>query len=281
MFLEGHGNLPMLEISTARSTAEIYLHGAHITHFKKKDELPVLFLSQCSQFQNEKAIRGGVPIVFPWFGPREGMEQHGFARTKAWHLREVAPAADGSVSVRFRLPNYPEAGMYPPFLAEYIVTVNEHLTMELAVTNKSKSDAIEFENCLHSYFLVEDISAVSVHGLKGVAYADRLAGGAMRTDAADAIRFSDELDRTYLDTAAAVEIHDEKLGRVIRVEKENSASTVVWNPWIAKAQQMADFGNEEYRKMVCVESGNVMSNKVTLQPGETSSLKATISTRTL
>lgn len=281
MFLEGHGNLPMLEVSTAWSTAEIYLLGAHVTNFKMRDEPPMLFLSQCSRFEKDKAIRGGVPIIFPWFGPREGMGQHGFARTKLWHLREVAPAADGSVSVRFRLPEYPEAGMYPPFQAEYIVTVNEALTLELVVTNKSSSDALEFENCLHTYFQIGDINAVSVHGLEGVTYADRLTGGATRVEAEDAIHFSSEVDRTYLNTTHPVEIRDERLKRVIKVEKENSASTVVWNPWIVKSQQMADFGNEEYHNMVCVESGNVMANKITLAPGKSSSLKVKLSSRPL
>src|SRR6267142_7225559 len=102
-FLDGRGELPMLEISTQWSTAEIYLHGAHVTHFKKKDEPPLLFLSQCSRFAENEPIRGGIPIIFPWFGPREGLGQHGFARIKRWELKEFATATDGSVSIRFRL----------------------------------------------------------------------------------------------------------------------------------------------------------------------------------
>src|SRR5450755_2732423 len=92
-FLDGRGELPMLEISTAWSTAGIYLHGAHVTHFKKQAEPPLLFLSQCSRFEKGQPIRGGVPIIFPWFGAREGLGQHGFVRNKAWQLKEVLPAA--------------------------------------------------------------------------------------------------------------------------------------------------------------------------------------------
>src|SRR5512146_3056529 len=106
-FLDGQGELAMLEVSTPWSTAEVYLHGAHVTHFKKKDEPPLLFLSQCSRFAEGQPIRGGIPIVFPWFGPREGLAQHGFARVKDWELKEFAPAADGSVSLRLRLPECP------------------------------------------------------------------------------------------------------------------------------------------------------------------------------
>jgi glucose-6-phosphate 1-epimerase len=280
-FLDGRGEFPMVEISTTWSTAEIYLQGAHVTHFEKKDEPPLLFLSQCSRFEKGQPIRGGIPIIFPWFGAREGLGQHGFARNKTWELKEVAPAADGSVSVRFRLPDCPESAMYPPVLVEYVVTVNEQLTLELRITNKSATDQFEFEDCLHTYFFVEDISAVSIRGLKGAAYLDKTANLAKRVETGDGICISSEVDRTYLDTTGTVEIRDERIGRAIRVEKGNSASTVVWNPWIAKAQQMADFGDEEYRNMVCVESGNVASNKIILPPGQSAAMKVKLSSAPL
>jgi glucose-6-phosphate 1-epimerase len=280
-FLGGRGELPMIEITTPWSTAEIYLHGAHVTNFKKHDDVPLLFLSQCSRFDEKQPIRGGVPVIFPWFGPREGMGIHGFARIMAWEIKEVLPAPDGTVSVRFRLPDSPEAGGYPAFTAEYLVTVNEQLTLELIVTNKSPDAKLEFEECLHTYFAVEDIAATSITGLKGVSYLDKVANFAKKTETDEAIRISSEVDRVYLDTKSTVEIRDARLGRVIRVEKENSASTVVWNPWIAKAQQMPDFGNEEYQKMVCVESGNVNANKIILEPGKSSSLKVKLSSSRL
>ena len=276
-FLDGRGEMPMVEITTAWSTAEIYLHGAHVTNFKKHHEPPILFLSQCSRFEENQPIRGGIPVIFPWFGAREGMAMHGFARTKPWEIKEIIPAPDGSVSMRFRLPNYPEAGAYPSFLAEYVVTVNEALTVELNVTNNSTDASLEFEECLHTYFAVEDIAATSIVGLKGHSYLDKVANFAKKKETGDAIRITSEVDRIYLDASGTVDIEDARLGRVIRVEKKNSASTVVWNPWIAKAQQMPDFGNEEYQQMVCVESGNVNVNKLTLAPGKRSTLKVTLS----
>src|SRR5689334_6299722 len=109
----------MLEITTAWSTAEIYLQGAHVTNFKQRDEAPLLFLSQCSRFEKNQPIRGGIPVILPWFGPREGMGMHGFARLKAWEVKEVQPSVDGSMTVRFRLPDYPEAAAYPAFTADY------------------------------------------------------------------------------------------------------------------------------------------------------------------
>src|SRR6185312_9281100 len=159
-------------------------------------------------------IRGGIPVIFPWFGAREGMAMHGFARVKPWEIKEIIPAPDSSVSVRFRLPNYPEAGAYPPFVAEYVVTVNESLTLELVVTNNSTDDKLEFEECLHTYFAVEDIAATSIAGLKGVSYLDKVANFAEKKETEAAIKISSEVDRVYQNTTGTVEIRDARLGRV-------------------------------------------------------------------
>ena len=277
VFLDGQGELPMLEVSTPWSTAEIYLHGAHVTRFRKKDEPPLLFMSQCSRFNEGQPIRGGVPVIFPWFGMREGLGQHGFARVKTWELKEFAPAADGSVSIRFRLPDCPEASAFPPFVAEYVVTVSDTLALQLSVTNQSKDEVLSFENCLHTYFEVGDVTAISIQGLKGVHYLDKVANFAPKTETSDVARIASEVDRIYLDTTGAVEVVDPRFGRRIRIEKQGSVSTVVWNPWITRAQQMPDFGNDEYQRMICIESGNVSSNQISLPPGETSTLRVKLS----
>jgi D-hexose-6-phosphate mutarotase len=150
------------------------------------------------------------------------------------------------------------------------------LTLQLIVTNQAAEDTLTFENCFHTYFAVSDITSICISGLKGVSYLDKVANFAPRTEAEDAIRISSEVDRIYLNTAGPIEILDPRLGRKIRIEKQGSNSTVIWNPWIAKAQQMPDFGNDEYQRMVCVEVGNVSSNEITLPPGRSSTLTAKI-----
>jgi len=276
MFLDGQGELPMIGISTMWSSAEVYLQGAHITNFRKHNEPPLTFMSQCSRFTEGQPIRGGIPVIFPWFGMREGMGNHGFARVQTWELKEFAPAPDGSVSVRFRLPDCPEASSYPPFTADYVITVNEGLTLQLIVTNQAAEDSLTFENCFHTYFAVSDVTSISISGLKGASYLDKVANFAQRLETEDAIRISSEEDRIYLNTAGLLEIVDPRLGRKIRIEKQGSNSTVVWNPWVARSQQMPDFGNDEYQRMVCVEVGNVSSNEITLPPGRSSTLTARI-----
>jgi D-hexose-6-phosphate mutarotase len=161
------------------------------------------------------------------------------------------------------------------------VTVGDALELQLAVANASPDRELVFENCLHTYFAIGDNSAVSIAGLKGVSYRDKVENFAEKTETADAIKIISETDRVYQDTTSTVEIHDAALRRKIRIEKTGSASTVVWNPWIAKAKEMADFGDDEYQRMVCVESGNVGKNKITLAPGKSATLAVKLSTAAL
>lgn len=280
-FFDGQGEMPMIEITTAWSRAEVYLHGAHVTQFQKRGEAPLLFMSQCSRFAEDQPIRGGIPVIFPWFGAREGLPMHGFARIKAWEVKEVMSAQDGSVGVRFSLPECPESMSLPPFKAEYVVTVKDTLSLELAITNESAEEVFTCENCLHTYFEVGDVTAIVISGLQGHEYLDKLANFARKTETGDKLRIGSEVDRVFLNASGPVEITDPRLGRRIRIEKEGSNSTVVWNPWIAKSQQMPDFGNDEYPRMVCVESANVGSNQLNIEPGATARLRVKLSSETL
>ncbi|HEX4342563.1 MAG TPA: D-hexose-6-phosphate mutarotase [Verrucomicrobiae bacterium] len=274
-----NGGLPKVNVTTAFSTAEICLHGAHITHFQKNSEPPLLFLSQLSQFTEDKPIRGGVPIIFPWFGPRTGAGMHGFARLVAWELGSTEVTADGGVKLVFNLPEAVVRSNGLNARVSYVVTVNERLTMELGVTNLSGTDDFSFETCLHTYFAIGDIGLTSIAGLKGRSFLDKVYNFALKTETWDVLWICSEVDRVYLDTTDTVEIRDTKLNRTIRIEKSGSNSTVVWNPWIEKAKAMADFGDEEFRQMVCVESGNVGQNKITLSPGKAAAMKVVLSSR--
>ncbi|HTA30991.1 MAG TPA: D-hexose-6-phosphate mutarotase [Candidatus Cybelea sp.] len=278
LFSEGNGDLPKLVLDTPWSTAEVYLHGAQITNFQPKGQPPVLFMSQLSRFTEGKAIRGGIPIVFPWFGSREGESAHGFARIQNWDLREVSQTSAGEVVLRLNLPDSPSAALFPKFTADFFITVGKTLTAQLVIANVSDGQDFTFEDCLHSYFHVGDIAAVSVTGLKGVDYLDQTENFARKTERSEHVKISQETDRIYLDTAGPVEIHDSNLGRRIRVEKSGSNSTVLWNPWVRKSEQMPDFGGGEFHQMVCVESGNVADNRLTLPAGKSNTLKVEIST---
>jgi D-hexose-6-phosphate mutarotase len=239
-----------------------------------------LWLSRESKFETGKAIRGGIPVILPWFGPRENAPAHGFARVKEWELVEIS-TANGGISVHMRLAHCAEMESFGAFTADHVVTVGDALELELTVANPSTDRELAIEDCLHTYFAIGDISEVAVAGLKGAKYLDKVGGSVEKTETNDVITFNSEVDRVYMDTTSPVEILDRKLRRKIRVEKEGSSATVVWNPWIAKAKAMPDFGDEEYHEMVCVESGNVGKNHLTLAPGKSSTMRVKLSTNSV
>jgi glucose-6-phosphate 1-epimerase len=195
-------------------------------------------------------------------------------------LVETSAATDGVVTLRLRLP---KDGVKPEWTAlrtEFVLTVAETLTMELVATNESADQTLAIENCLHTYFQVGDISQISLTGLQNAPFDDfaGAAAGARKTENDPRLRIAKETNRVYPDNAAAVEIHDEKLKRTIRVEKTNSQSTVVWNPWTTQ-KMPKDWGANEHKNMVCVESGNVKQNKLALAPGQETALKVVLHSR--
>ena len=275
------GGLPTFKIQTPWSTAEVMSHGAHVTSFQKHGEEPMLFLSAKSLFSPGNPIRGGVPICYPWFGAREGDSSHGFARTTEWLLAESAAGSDGAVRLRFKLPIPPDRPAWSGLRTEFFVTVSDSLTMELLSANESGAP-MEIENCLHTYFRVGHIRDVSLTGLQGAPFLDFASGAAgdQKVERDEVLQITKETNRTYPDTTATVEILDRNLMRLIRVEKFHSRSTVVWNPWTTQ-KLPDDFDPAEHQHMVCVESGNVKQNKLTLAPGEQTTLKAVLSTAPL
>jgi D-hexose-6-phosphate mutarotase len=281
-FANGSGGLPKINITTGRSTAEIYLHGAHLTGFQKNGEPPLLFMSGKSWFAPGKPIRGGVPICFPWFGPRAGDVMHGFARITEWNLIETAATPDGGVTVRFRLPATTANAAWPAYRAEFVVTITDQLAMELMATNESADRNFDFENCLHTYLAISDINQVSIAGLQGAPFDDFAAGagGTRKVENDSVLCITKETNRVYPDSSSTVEIHDKKFQRTIRVGKFNSHSTVVWNPWTTQ-KMPDDFDPAEHKHMVCVESGNLKQNKISLPPGKTADLKVVLSSRPL
>jgi glucose-6-phosphate 1-epimerase len=273
----GNGGLTKIVVTTKTSAAEIYLHGAHVTGFQKNGEPPLLFMSAKSYFAPGKPIRGGVPVILPWFGNREGELSHGFARITEWQLVKTSVAEDGAVMLQFALPEVPGRDAWKNLRTEFIVTISDTLTMELIAANDSCDETLEIENCLHTYFHVGDIGTVSIDGLRGAHYLDNAAGGngELKTQSESPLRILKETNRLYLDTTSAVEIRDDSFKRTIRMEKSNSNSTVVWNPWTTQ-KLPDDFDPAEHKHMVCVESGNVKQNKISLAPGKTSALKVVL-----
>jgi glucose-6-phosphate 1-epimerase len=277
---QGRGNLPRVTVTSELATAEIYLHGAHLTHFQPKGAQPVLFMSAKSQFEANKPIRGGVPVIFPWFGPRAGSPEspmHGFARIRPWQLESSEVQTDGSVRVVLGLESDESTlGVWQvAFGLRMSFQIGRSLEMELEVSHGG-GEPWSFEEALHTYFRVGDAREIAISGLDGVEYIDKMDSLKRKRQPAGAIRITGETDRIYVDTRGTCTIQDPVLGRTIAVEKENSGSTVVWNPWIAKARAMADFGDEEWPGMVCIETANVGAGAIRLEPGQSHRLRTRI-----
>lgn len=280
---KGSGNLDRLAIETDEAEAHVYLHGAHVTHFKPRGARPVLFLSDRSFFEAGtpgKPIRGGVPLCFPWFGPKAddaAAPAHGFARTLTWRLGDVIRNARGSVQATLHLSsNDYTRRLYPHELtATFVVTVDARLTMELIVRNAGTAPMV-VEEAFHSYLAVGDVRRVTVGGLEGLPYVDKTDGFARKVGESAPVSITRETDRVYPGARGEATVTDPVWGRRIVVRKSGSATTVVWNPWMEKARAMADLGADAWREMVCVEAANAMDDALTIAPGEAHAASATI-----
>ena len=267
-FAETEHGLVKAAISLGAATGELLLQGAQVTAWRPTDERPVLFTSPNSAFAPGRAIRGGVPIVFPWFGASRHTPtapQHGFARTAMWHLDKVEAAGGESVTLTLSLGDGDVGSPFWPerFRAIYTVTFGRTLSLRLAVQNRA-THPIGVEEALHAYFAISDIAEIAISGLAGATYIDKTDAARRKPQTASLVTITAETDRVYLDTPGQCVIEDRGWRRRVVVEKHGAASSVVWNPWAEKAAAMADLGDPAWRGMVCVETGNIADNEVRL-----------------
>ncbi len=272
----GGGGLAAVRITSPLASAEIYLQGAQVSSWLPAGADEVIFMSEQSRWGPGRAIRGGVPICFPWFGAKADdpkAPQHGFARTTEWQLESVvASGAEIVVTLALESSATTKALWPHDFRAAYRVTVGSELRLELNVSNTGETP-FSFEEALHTYHAVSDVHLVRIAGLDGLRYLDK--PDAFREKSREGeIVFSALTDRVYLEAAGDATILDG--GRRIVVSKQNSKNTVVWNPWAEGAAALADMGDDEWRRFVCVEACNCLDAAIRLGPGAEHAMTATI-----
>ncbi|TNF38764.1 MAG: D-hexose-6-phosphate mutarotase, partial [Gammaproteobacteria bacterium] len=282
-FKEGPGGQAVVEVSNEFANATIVLQGAQLIAWAPHSEQQVIWLSPDAKFAPGKSIRGGVPVCWPWFGPHEtskAFPAHGYARTVPWDVMAV-DSKDGVTRIDFRIVQDDKAKtMWPHDCTLNIVYhIGKELNIELITRNTGKQSFV-IGQALHTYFEVGDVSRISIEGLDGCPYLDKV-DDFKRKQQQGAINIHQEVDRIYLESGDDCVINDPVMQRSIRIAKQGSHSTVVWNPWIEKANQMGDLGPDGYLKMVCVESANAAEDVVTVDAGEEHSLNVTYSVEVL
>jgi glucose-6-phosphate 1-epimerase len=253
-----------------KTSCTINLLGATIVSWRVNNQ-EQLFVSKRSVFDGKKPIRGGIPFVFPVFGSSTIQPQHGFARISRWQLEkspERLPSGDIDAVFSLTDTDFTRQMWNCEFRVSYRLILREkELHMNIHVYNPSKEIPFQFQLLLHTYFKCPDVRRCQVTGLHGCTFIDKTREPPNSyQECRDVVMIGEHTDRVYTNTPPEHIITNVVSGRKMRVQKYNFPDTVIWNPWVDKAKEIPDFGDDEYPNMICVKSGNVTSG-VTLMPG--------------
>ncbi|WP_166442798.1 D-hexose-6-phosphate mutarotase [Phragmitibacter flavus] len=259
---------PVYVIDHPTMRAKVALHGAQVMEWTPEGEKPVIYLSPDAVLKEGKAIRGGVPLCWPWFNahPTDASKpSHGFARTRFWHLAEME-ACDEGVRMVFDLASDDETRRLWDFVFELrvVIEVGQVLRVKLETRNVGETE-FTIGEALHAYLAVGEVREVEVRGLAGKNFLDTVGEPMMRKQVGE-LKFEGEVDRQY-ECAETVTVHDAAWARVIEISKSGSGTTTVWNPWAEKAGELSDLPDDGYRHFVCVEAANAGPALVVVPPG--------------
>ncbi len=268
--------LKMVRVTHKKATADISLHGGHVISFKPTGQEDVIWLSEKTEFNSDKAIRGGIPVCWPWFG-RLAAPAHGFARTSQWHLVEHKETDNGVIVCLGLEESEATLAIWPfAFQARLYIEVSETLKVTLDVCN-TDDKPWTFSGALHSYFNIANIVESITTGM-GPEYSDGLQGGKICQGGKE-LQLTGTIDRIYTQPEDTILITDPENTRSISVKNSGDNSAVIWNPWLENSTNMADMADDGYKTMLCVEStyhANSLEEGKTLQPGESHQLSTEV-----
>ncbi|PSU32409.1 D-hexose-6-phosphate mutarotase [Photobacterium lutimaris] len=267
--------IKIVRINHAQAEAGISLHGGHLIWFKPQGEEDVIWLSEKAEFDTEKAIRGGIPVCWPWFG-KAATPSHGFARNSEWNLLEHREN-DNGVIVALTLCDSEATRKIWPHKFSNVLTfeIGTSLKVSLASTNTDDT-AWHYSGALHTYFSVANIRETHITQM-GSEYADSTQADQI-CQGGEQLSFDGEVDRVYTQPEPTVMIHDSN-SRQIAVTNGGHNTAVIWNPWQALSQSMGDMADNSFETMVCVESTIHNNQSITLAPGETHTLTTEVSVK--
>ena len=264
--LDPHG-LPVAFISCRTGAAAVSLYGAHVLGYRATGRDAALFLSEHSEYTCGKPIRGGIPLCWPWFGPNPAdpdAPMHGIARISLWEVAD-ASTADDSVELVLALKDSDATRALWQHAFDLRLHIRVGATLSLALTTTNTGDSpFTFTDAFHPYFAVREIMDAEVKGLAGAAVEDRLAKRSY-TQSADPLVIRSETDAIFTPASPSVALLENGRPR-LTVAFKGTDRLVVWNPWIDKSHRLEDFGDNEFRRMICLEPANVGPAAVTMQP---------------
>ena len=275
-FVKGSGDFPFIQISNDSATALISVYAAQVLSFQPVEESEdLLFLSPKSYYDEGKAIRGGIPVCWPWFGSDPvdlKRPNHGFVRNGLWTVSgtEASTDLDTKVILRFPGTTKSESCWQQAFALELEISVGNTLTLEL-ITRNTGDQKFSITQAFHTYVHVGDINQVQVLGLEDTEYLDKLDNSTQKRQIG-AVTVLAEIDRIYTDVQNELIIDDSAFNRRIRIASTSNKTAVVWNPWAKSSAKMPDLEQDDYQHFICVEAGNIVTDVVDIPPGSQYSL---------
>lgn len=276
--VELHKRLIAVSVKNKAASALIFLQGAQLAEYKRSGEAPVTWLSDHCDYQAGTALRGGVPICWPWFGDLSrnpdkvknqlsgDFDAHGFVRNIEWELTGVELVGEDTTKVTLSLDISSRDDWKYPAQLRVIFTISSELSIQLQVIN-SGEHSFSFTNALHTYFTIGSIEHIQVDGLEGHDYLDTLNNWQIKKSNFP-LKISEEVDRVYPNAPTQYVLIDNELGRRIKIETMNLPDLVAWNPWVDKSKRLTHFADDDYKQMICLESARLLDNAVTLEPRE-------------
>lgn len=260
---------------------EVCTQGAHVARWRPGGA-DLLFVSRAARFEPGQAIRGGIPVIFPWFGDdpeKRGRGSHGFARKLPWRVTaQTSSPTELRATLELCDDESTRSGWPHRFLLRLEAVLGDELSVALTTLNRG-TEPFAFEAALHTYLQVGDVRAITLRGLEGARYLDKLDGFREKRAPNEPLTFDGPIDNVYLGTQSACELEDIVHGRTLVLEKDGSRSTVVWNPWMEGGARMADLGAEDWAHFLCVETANVGPDAVRLDPGAAHTMRVRLLVR--
>ncbi len=269
-FSESSTGLVTVELRFEQATLELYLHGAHVTSYRPHINHEVLWMSDTAVYQTGKAMRGGIPLCWPWFGAHAHnpeRAQHGYARTS--HFSVLSTSADAqatSITLTLDPAAAPYAEWQNSACLEVEIRLSDSLWMEMRTTNKSNS-TLTVSNALHSYYRISSRDRISIPDVTGLTYLDK-PQHYKQLQQTSAIEINGEVDRVYLEPPSKIELLDSGRQLSTSISSWGNHNLVIWNPGEKNAKAMSDFDDQGFEQMLCIEPANALDQSINIKPAE-------------